>query len=150
MSASDRIRKQSVTGLVALVQRSSNRTIFTTKTSSLFKHFENVALRTAAGKKKKKAQHSTTEIEQLLAAVFYRESKRHCHRDLWNTVLDIQLSDLSQTHVKTQMLFCHLYLLFRNHKKENGPFSLVILPECLYTDCIEADLNYSAFGCEFK
>lgn len=55
MSASDRIRKQSVTGLVALVQRSSNHTIFTTKTSSLNKHFENVALRTAAGKKKKKS-----------------------------------------------------------------------------------------------
>lgn len=65
MSASDRIRKQSVTGLVALVQRSSNRTIFTTKTSSLFKHFENVALRTAAGKKKK----SPAQYHQNRAAI---------------------------------------------------------------------------------
>lgn len=92
--------------------------LFTTKTSSLFKCFENVAFRTAAvGGTKKTAQSYRNR-----AAIFYRESKRHCHRDLCNTVLDIQLSDLSETHVKTQMLFCHLYLLFRNHKDENRRF----------------------------
>lgn len=50
MSALDRIRKQSVTGLVVLVQCPSNHTIFTSKTSDLFKHFENVAFRTVAEK----------------------------------------------------------------------------------------------------